>query len=130
MCHKKRLDPDTGAIVKQYHTGGIAGGDNEANLKSTEVFAKLMKGEPVTTEKQAQNFLTKTLPALLGASGQTITNNSRSGDNFTFQFVNNGGTVDKTTLDSLKADIKKMVGDSYNAMFKRGNTRNAKQMSI
>lgn len=125
-----QFDPESGKDLYKYHTGGIAGGDDEASLKSTEIFAKLMKGEFVSTENQAQNFLTKTLPNLIGMNGKTV--NNTSGDTYVLTLNTNGGAVDSSTYDKLRAEIKKMI-DSVNqnkAMFVKGNTRNARSLSI
>ena len=60
----------------KYHTGGFVG--NIASLQSNEEFAKLMKGEFVSTPKQMDTFIKKTLPTLMlgGQNGATINNNS------------------------------------------------------
>lgn len=47
-------------LYPEYHTGGIVGG--QPNLKSTEEFAKLLKGEVVSTEPQIDKFMKTTLP--------------------------------------------------------------------
>lgn len=48
-----------------YHSGGIAGG---ASSSSGELFAKLVKGEVISTERQMDNFLRVTLPSLAMSS--------------------------------------------------------------
>lgn len=60
-----------------YHTGGFVG--NVTDLKSNEEFAKLLNGEFVSTPKQMDVFMKKTLPAIVEGSqgkGATINNNS------------------------------------------------------
>lgn len=49
-------------IASIYHTGGFVGGDS--TLKSNEEFAKLLKGEFVSTPKQIDAFMKNTLPGL------------------------------------------------------------------
>jgi len=52
-----------GAFVAQaYHDGGFAGG-----LKTNEMFAKLMKGEFVSTPRMMNQAITKTIPAMISA---------------------------------------------------------------
>jgi TP901 family phage tail tape measure protein len=52
----------------QVHEGGFASAHGpdvfEGTLKDSEVFAKLLKGEYVSTEDQMRNFLRKTLPSI------------------------------------------------------------------
>lgn len=54
-----------------YHTGGLVGG--EATLSSSEEFAKLLKGEFVSTPSQMKHFMEDTLPSI--ASYQSGGNN-------------------------------------------------------
>lgn len=49
-----------------YHTGGFVGGS--ASLNSNEEFAKLLKGEFVSTPAQMRQFMKKTLPDIAGYS--------------------------------------------------------------
>jgi len=56
-----------------YHSGGLVGG---IALKSSEEFAKLLKGEFVSTPKQMDNFMKNTLPAIANAGGATFEYNS------------------------------------------------------
>ena len=51
---------------KEYHTGGFVG-----DIQSNEEFAKLMKGEFVSTPAQMSRFMTEILPriALAGQAG-------------------------------------------------------------
>lgn len=118
------LNPDTGAIVQKYHTGGIV--DGKSNLKSTEVFAKLLKGEFVATESQMNNFMTKTLPSLMN-NKPTVTNNT-GGDTYSLVLNTNGGNVDKSTYEQLKSEIGNMISTATQnkAMFLKGQRRTAK----
>lgn len=70
------LDAMYRKYVGKYHTGGLVGG--VTSLQSNEEFAKLMKGEFVSTPKQMETFMKKTLPNLMQGrqGGATINNNS------------------------------------------------------
>lgn len=52
-----------------YHSGGIVG--NIATLKSTEEFAKLLKGEFVATPSMMQRFMGQTLPEMVSSPNKT-----------------------------------------------------------
>ncbi len=56
------LDAMYRKYVGEYHTGGFVGG--EATLKSNEAFAKLLRGEFVSTPQQIDVFMRKTLPSI------------------------------------------------------------------
>lgn len=54
--------------VSIFHTGGIV---EDTTLKSTEVFAKLLKGELVSTPAQMSRFMQKTLPNIANYTSST-----------------------------------------------------------
>lgn len=86
-----------------YHTGGLVGDFSE--LKSNEEFAKLLKGEFVSTPKQMDDFMRKTLPSMVmsGRGGSaTINNNSPLVEI-------NCGSVDDDTLPKLKDLVNQAV---------------------
>ena len=86
-----------------YHTGGLVGDFSE--LKSNEEFAKLLKGEFVSTPKQMDDFMRKTLPAMVmreSGGGATINNNSPLVEI-------NCGSVDDDTLPKLKDLVNQAV---------------------
>lgn len=56
-----------------YHTGGIVADDTP--LRSTEVFARLMKGELVSTPQQIANFMHSTMPEIIAATSATNNRN-------------------------------------------------------
>lgn len=56
------LDAMYRKYVGEYHSGGFVGG--EATLKSNEAFAKLLRGEFVSTPQQIDVFMRKTLPSI------------------------------------------------------------------
>lgn len=116
-----------------YHIGGIAGkqaGETSSSLAPNEILAKLLKGEVTATESQASNFLRKTLPTLIGMNGQTV-NNTQGGNTYHLE-INTTGNVDSSTYARLKSDMEKMFKtlDSNKAMFRNGNTRNARTLSL
>ena len=125
------LDQNTGAVIEKFHTGiqeGFVGG--KTGTKSNEQLALLMKGEGVFTEKQMESFMKITLPTMLGMAGTSQNNNGIS-INMPMTFE---GNVDEAVLPDLKNFVKKTVdtaiGQLNNAMKQRGQTRNAKTMSI
>ena len=60
-------------ISGTYHTGGIVADDTP--LRSTEVFARLMKGELVSTPQQIANFMHSTMPEIIAATNATNNRN-------------------------------------------------------
>lgn len=86
-----------------YHTGGFVG--DITSLKSNEEFAKLLNGEFVSTPKQMDTFMKKTLPTMLSGgsgSGATINNNSPL-------IEIKCGDVDEDTLPKLKSLVDQAV---------------------
>lgn len=86
-----------------YHSGGFVG--DITTLKSNEEFAKLLNGEFVSTPKQMDIFMRKTLPAMLsggGGNGATINNNSPL-------IEIKCGDVDEDTLPKLKSLVDQAV---------------------
>lgn len=85
-----------------HHTGGFAG--NVTDLKSNEVFAKLLKGELVSTPEQMDNFIKTILPSIVMRASQ--------GDTFEYNaplFEIHCGNIDKDTLPDLETIINKAV---------------------
>lgn len=86
-----------------YHSGGFVG--DITTLKSNEEFAKLLNGELVSTPKQMDTFMKKTLPSMLssgGGKGATINNNSPL-------IEIKCGDVDEDTLPKLKSLVDQAV---------------------
>lgn len=54
------------AVLRQYHTGGFVG--DEISIASNEEFAKLLKGEFVSTPAQMKRFMEETLPKIANYS--------------------------------------------------------------
>lgn len=82
-----------------YHSGGFVGG-----LESNEEFAKLLKGEFVSTPEQMDRFMSKTVPAIAsgGTSGAVINNNSPL-------VTINCGNVSNESLPALKDIVSQAV---------------------
>lgn len=59
----------TATVVEVKHSGGIVG--NVTTLKSTEEFAKLLKGEFVATPRMMERFMHQTLPGI-ASSGENV----------------------------------------------------------
>lgn len=84
-----------------YHTGGFVG--NFSELKSNEEFAKLLKGEFVSTPAQMDRFMKETMPYIFNASrqdGSTIQQNAPLVEI-------NCGQVTEETLPKLEELAKK-----------------------
>lgn len=99
-----------------YHTGGFVG--DLTSLKSNEEFAKLLKGEFVSTPAQMDNFMKNVLPQVTSYStGATINNNSPL---VTIQC----GTIDDETLPKLTqmvdAAVAQIERNMENALTRRG----------
>ena len=85
---------------EEYHSGGIVGG--VPRLPESEVFAKLLKGEHVSTEEEQTKFIRQTLPNLMGASNKT--------GNYSITIpITVNGNLDKTVLP----DIKESIADAF-----------------
>ena len=100
----------------KYHTGGFVG--DLTSLKSNEEFAKLLKGEFVSTPAQMDNFMKNVLPQVTSYStGATINNNSPL---VTIQC----GTIDDETLPKLTqmvdAAVTQIERNMENALTRRG----------
>jgi len=113
-----------GGIVedtKKYHQGKAFVG----NLKTNEEFAKLMQGEYVSSEKQMDMFMRKTLPSLM--ERPSIVNSSSLGDTVINLAVNVSGSLDSSVLPELKTSVLKEVNEALRI---RGIKRNASSVSI
>lgn len=89
-----------------YHSGGAVGGDEY--LKSNEEFAKLMKGEYVSTPKQMETFLSKTLP--------TMANSIKSGNEFNAPLVS--VSCENVTQDSLPG-LREIIDEAVEKVQKK-----------
>lgn len=86
----------------KYHSGGFV--DGVVSGKSNEVFAKLLRGEFVSTPKQMDNFVNSTLPNLVSGGASSATYNA--------PLVSiNCGSVTQETLPAIEAAVKAAVKD-------------------
>lgn len=117
-----------GSIKQQFHDGGLVGGST--SLKSGEVVAKLLNGELVSTSSQMDTFIHDTLPKMLGISSYA---NEFSGIKIDMP-INFAGSLDNSTLPEFKNVVETAVNKAFDklnsAMYKKGNIRNAKSLSI
>lgn len=119
-----------------YHSGGLVRANNfdvlPTSLKSNEVFAKLMAGEIVVTEKQAENFMSHTLPKL--SSNNTITNikDTPQGINIDIGDTIIEGNADENTINQIKQLQKQWSNDIFKQINKsvktNGGGRNTKNV--
>ena len=106
-----------------YHTGGFVGGS--ATLRSSEEFAKLLKGEFVATPQMMHRFMGETLPGIAMGGGS-------AGIVFNAPVVElHCGSVTKESLPELKkmvdaaskqavAEIKRTLGSSLERTGQKG----------
>lgn len=88
----------------RYHTGGFVGG--VASLRSNEEFAKLLKGEFVSTPAQMDRFINETMPNVVAQAA------SKSGAVYNAPLVSiECGSITKETLPEVEAAIKAAVSD-------------------
>lgn len=101
--------------IPVHHNGGVVGG--QTTNPHSEVLAKLLSGELVTNDMQAETFMTKTLPKL---TENSITNNNAS----LSPVINMGdiyiqGNADSNTVAQLKAERKSIVNDIFGVINKQ-----------
>lgn len=98
-------------VIHQYHTGGFVG--DETTLKSNEEFAKLLKGEFVSTPAQMKRFMETTLPNIA-----SYTSNGGSNEfNAPLIEIN----CDNVTGESIP-DLKRIVNDAVDEIKKQLDT--------
>lgn len=98
--------------LPKFHDGGVVNGNGE-------VFAKLMSGEVVSTQKQAETFLSKTLPNLIGTGTKIINNNPATSTSFSLGDMIINGNADMQTVNSLR----KLKDEITNAIFSKVNSQ-------
>lgn len=94
--------------LSKYHTGGIVG---EGGSTGSEVLAKLLTGEVVSTQNQAETFISKTLPNLFKGVIK-LSNDAQPNQNVNIN-INVEGNADDTTINKLKTAIKGVVIDTF-----------------
>lgn len=88
--------------IFEYHSGGIVG--NISAIKGNEEFAKLMKGEYVSTPSQIKRFMDYTLPQMSSIAA------SAGGNEFNAPLVSiECGTVTQDALPGLKTIVDEAV---------------------
>jgi hypothetical protein len=124
------------AILKKFklpkmHDGGIVGKSSSQSLlgsssmKPNEVLVKMLKGEGVFTEKQADNFMKNTLPQLAQS-----TSNYSGGNVDVSMPLQVMGNLDKTVLPDIEKILNQAVERLNKNMTSRGYNRRADQFSI
>ena len=112
------------AGVPAFHSGGVVG-SSSGSVGSNEVLAKLLEGEVVATQAQADNFVRNTLPQLAEASS-TI-----NGGNMEISIpIQVMGNLDRAALPGLEAMVKAAVKQINENMSNRGYTRRADSFSV
>lgn len=96
-----------GTWIAQYHTGGIVGG---AHLDSNEEFAKLLKGEFVSTPSQMKRFMEDTLPRIANYT------NSKESNEFNAPLVEIN--CDNVTTESLP-ELERVVDEAVKEIKKQ-----------
>ena len=91
-----------GGLVEEHHNGDFAG-----NLKSNEVFSKLLKGEYVATEYQMNNFLKNILPRFMSPS---ISSTNQSVGNITVTMpITVQGNMDSSVIPDMDKIADKVI---------------------
>lgn len=108
--------------IPTYHTGVEQGavGSNSFKLKSNEIFAKLLRGELVSTPEQADNFVSNVLPQIASATPSVS-----SGDVSISMPINVAGSLDKSVIPDLNRLTDKVLERIQEVMYKRGYNRRA-----
>lgn len=117
----------SGGIIESHHEGNFAG-----NLRSNEVFAKLLKGEYVATENQMDNFLKNILPKIAEMRGRAMVERTEfagGGGNVNVGdiIINVSGNLDKTAVPKIKKEIFEVMNE---AMRQKGKKANAFSYSV
>lgn len=97
------------STLSTYHTGGLVG--DASVLESNEEFAKLLKGEFVSTPEQMQRFMTETLPHIAGFTPSNATNEFNAPlieiqcDNVTSEALPSLGNIVKEAVREVKKQL-------------------------
>jgi TP901 family phage tail tape measure protein len=118
-----------GRLQQYYHYGGIVeshhDGDFAGNLKTNEVFSKLLKGEYVATENQMSNFLRNVLPrfAYPNLASSPIAKSSM-GDEIKVDIkISVEGNFDKEkNIPDIKKAVFEALNDASRQKGKKSNT--------
>ncbi len=106
---------------KKYHTGGFVG--DMSDLQSNEEFAKLLKGEFVSTPAQMDRFIKQTLPGMIDfAQGGDV--------NYNAPLISlECGTVTKETRPEVEALLNKAI-EKLKSQIDSGLSRNGFKRTV
>lgn len=89
--------------IKKYHSGGFVG--DISTLKSNEQFAKLLKGEFVSTPAQMDKFMKETFPSMVSTA-------NKGGNTYNAPLISiECGSITQETLPQVKAAVKAAVAE-------------------
>lgn len=89
--------------IKKYHSGGFVG--DISALKSNEQFAKLLKGEFVSTPAQMDKFMKETFPSMVSTA-------NKGGNTYNAPLISiECGSITQETLPQVKAAVKAAVAE-------------------
>lgn len=112
--------------LEKHHYGDFAG-----NLRSNEVFAKLLKGEYVATENQMDNFMKNILPKVMTHPVTREINQremAQKQGNITVSIpITVQGNLDKSVLPDIEKIADKVTDRINKTMLSRGYLRTANQ---
>jgi len=111
-----------------FHDGaerGIVG----TGSKTGELFAKLMSGELVSNDSQMKNFMTRTLPSLIGSPAQSYSGGSGMSFDKLFDLVVQGN-LDSSVLPDIERISNKIVDRINASLLNRGIIRNTNLTKI
>lgn len=98
--------------LKTYHDGGVVTGGNEVSTGSSEIIAKLLKGEVVLNSRMQRNFFNKVIPDAYKAGAEYVTNNNSSNNPITIQ---QGDIIIQGNADqSIVLEIQSKMQDTIN----------------
>lgn len=113
--------------VPEYHNGVEAGivGKNKINMKSNELYAKLLEGEIVSTPSQADNFIRNSLPQLVESASNIYGGSVDLNMPITVQ-----GNMDKTVIPEMDKIADKILSKIQEIMNQRGYNRRSDLFQI
>lgn len=109
-----------GGLVDDKHTKAYKG-----DLKSNEVFAKLLKGEYVATEGQMEHFLSQTLPKMMGTP--KVNTQSTSVPITMNMPINVEGNMDKSAIADIEVIANRAVEKINRQVASMGHIRTSNQ---
>ena len=97
--------------LKAYHDGGVVTGGNEVSTGSSEIIAKLLKGEVVLNSRMQRNFFNKVIPDVYKAGAEYVTNNNSSNNPITIQQgdIIIQGNTDKSTVSEIQSKMQETI---------------------